>query len=771
MIQPYHSLRIPDRAPATVEHPRGSPNLVRRLACSLLLQVQQKVAETRIASFHTSSTAPENPSRTLLLCGVLLLRGALAPDTGATASATATNAPHLACLSAKVGQFEKVEFQISGLPHYPQPFDPAEVDLRLIIKSASNKTWSVPSFYMQDYERRRLPNGRDWCYPRGEPVWRTRFAPMEIGVHQAMAILTDRTGTKQSPPVTFECAASDRKGFVRISRQDPRFLEYSDGSPYFMIGQNLAFIGSQQHVSLAKAEDLFARLAANGANYLRIWTCCDDWALAIEARKSAWGRSWAWRPPFVPMPENESRKCVMLSGSNRVQEVNPSHPIAVRSNTRYVVSGRVRTDTGAGLRLEIHGARAEKPFTSEPPFSWNAFRHEFTTGPKDDWLGATRLHVEGAGAAWLSDLSLKEARGGPELLWEAAINPPARGFYNPLDCFLLDELVAAAEQNQIGLQLCLLTRDLYMDALQNPASPAYDRAIADAKNLLRYAVARWGYSTSVIAWEYWNEMNPNLPTDRFYAELGAHLERIDPYRHLRTTSAWGPSAKDCRHPQIDLADTHFYLRPADKARLSNEVDAVLDRTRWLREHAPRKPAHLGEFGLADDQWRITDEMRRSRELVEVHNALWASALSGASGTALFWWWERLDERNVYPLYQPVSRFIADVPWNSGTVQPLATQCSNETMRRIGLRAGERAWLWCFDPEASWARVVTQRQVPPECENLVLELPGFHQPSYQIVWSDTRTGKALRQDTVQPDHGILRIAVPAFRRDIACRIRP
>ena len=45
--------------------------------------------------------------------------------------------------------------------------------------------------------------------------------------------------------------------------------------------------------------------------YRRLWTCGEDWALAIEARKSAWGRSWDWRPPFVPAPgEPAGRLCV-----------------------------------------------------------------------------------------------------------------------------------------------------------------------------------------------------------------------------------------------------------------------------------------------------------------------------------------------------------------------------------------------------------------------------------------------------------------------------
>jgi len=61
--------------------------------------------------------------------------------------------------------------------------------------------------------------------------------------------------------------------------------------------------------------------------------------------------------------------------------------------------------------------------------------------------------------------------------------------------------VEAAERHDIYLMLCLITRDLYMKDLSDPTSAEYERAIRDAKNLMRYAVARWGYSTHVGAWE------------------------------------------------------------------------------------------------------------------------------------------------------------------------------------------------------------------------------------------------------------------------------
>ncbi len=668
---------------------------------------------------------------------------------------------------AEVAAFGRVEFRIAGVPECADPFDPEAVDLRLELTAPDGGRVVVPAFFAQDYVRGAdgagAPDG--WVYPTGTGVWMARFAPVLAGHHRAVAVLGRAGGELRSASVGFDCAASSARGFVRVARKDPRFLEFDNGEPFFAIGQNLAFIGEQQHVTAAKAREVLPKLAANGANYLRVWTCAGDWALAIEARKSAWERSWDGKGRLVADPADPARRCLPLPpGTTR--EVNPTHPVFLRPATRYVVAGRVRTEPAAVVHLDAHGT--SRPLQSAPAQAWTAFRHEFTTGTRDWRLQAMRLRRAGGGMAWLGELSLQEAGGGPELLWEADMNRPARGCYNPLDCFLLDELVATAEQHGIRLQLCMLARDLYMHELADPASPAYDRAIAAAKRFFRHAIARWGASTSVAAWEYWNEMDPGLPTGRFHAELGEFLARHDPYRHLRTTSTWAPSPRDCRHPDLDLAGTHFYLRPADRPRLANEVEAVLDRARWLREQAPAKPALLDEFGLADDQWRITGEMRRSADLSDVHNALWASALSGTSGTALAWWWERLDQHDGHALYRPLSRFLAGVPWNGGGIRRLTAMCRGPALTVVGVRAGGDAWLWVFDPAAAWAKVVLDKQPPPERRNVVLELPGWPAGEARIEWHDTRTG-SVTPARATADGGLLRLAAPPFRRDIACRL--
>src|SRR5690606_16728613 len=64
------------------------------------------------------------------------------------------------------------------------------------------------------------------------------------------------------------------------------------------------------------------------------------------------------------------------------------------------------------------------------------------------------------------------------------------------------------------------------------------------KNRLRYIVARWGYATSIGAWEFFNEIDNAAFSEEdsviishdaiadWHREMAAYLKSIDPYDHI-----------------------------------------------------------------------------------------------------------------------------------------------------------------------------------------------------------------------------------------------
>ena len=710
---------------------------------------------------------------TAVMAGGMLAALVAALPWGLVAAAESPQALQLEVLTPQAGQYERIDFRLQIGRQYRNPFDPDEVEVGLRIRGPDGAEVTLPAFFAQDYRRQEVPGDprRDWCYPLGMPGWKARFAAGQPGTYTAVAALRDATGTLESAPVVFKVKAKPACGYVRISRKDPRFFTFDDGTPYFAIGHNHAFVGSMQYANLGRTEKIFREIARFGGNFLRIWVCCEDWATAIEARKSAWGRSWAWRPPIVPMPDQgpaAGRKCIEIARERSgALAVSPSHPLAVLPNTDYVLSGRIRTEPETSVHVLVGGRRLGEAIRG-PAEGWAPFSRRFTTGQSQYWLDAIALERQGRGRAWLDGLSLVEARGGPELLWEADVNRPVRGYYNPVDCFIVDQLLEAAEKSGLYLQLTLITRDLYMGSLRDPASAPYAQAIADAKKLLRYAVARWGYSTHLAAWEYFNEIDPRLPTERFYEELGRYLEQIDVYRHLRTTSTWHPSPKDWQHPQLDVAQAHHYLRPELKEVFRDEVAGGLKAIDFLLEHTRGKPAIMAEFGLAENNFQLSAYMKRDSELVHFHNALWMSALSGMAGTAAFWWWEQLDQMGAYRHYRPLADFVADIPWTTANLQRMGATATHG-LRVVGLAAKDRAYFWVHNPQATWWNVVVEGRKPEPIAGAAVEIRPLADGTYRAEWWDTYAGKPVAKASVQSRSGVVHLAVPTMVRDLACKV--
>ncbi|MBN1818821.1 MAG: DUF5060 domain-containing protein [Sedimentisphaerales bacterium] len=662
-----------------------------------------------------------------------------------------------------VGQYERIEMTISVNRTYKNPVDPEEAELSIRIDTPEGKSITLPAFWTQEYETRPAAAGsnRIWRYPKGMGVWKARFAPMQIGTYQVRAILKDQTGNDTSNQVIFQCTPSENRGFVRVHKLDPHFFAFGNGDFFFPIGQNLAFIGEGQYVTVSRARTIFERLHENGANFVRIWTCCEDWAMAIEARKSAWDRSWSRRKDLlVAHPDNPGQTCVRLTTGSL--NVDPTHPVPLRPNTTYTLTGRFRNNT-SGLRIMLEGN--EWRIEPDKLGQWTSFEKTYTTGPNQIWMGRMSVAAED-GEGLLDGLTLTETGGGPNLLWEADVNRPSRGVYNQTDCQMLDEVLEAAKENRIYLMLCLLTRDLYMDSLKDPQSNEYSRAIEDAKKILRYAIARWGCLTNVAAWEYFNEQNPNLPTDRFYTELGQYLEQIDPYTHLRTTSTWHPSARDCRLAQIDIAQLHHYMRPGDMDGFRDEAAVLQDRGYWLQVNGPGKLGLIGEFGLATDKWGLSDFMKQDLQGVHFHNTLWASTFSGASGTAMLWWWDQLDRQDLYAQYRPLSEFLEDVSFVG--MQPVQTDISGGSLHVLGYQDKTSAILWIFDPQAVWWNQIVDKKKPTVVATATLEIRKLDSGVYHLQWFDTHKGETVLEQTVKTTETVLRMSIPLFTGDIACK---
>ena len=741
-------------------------------------------------------------ARRLALCAVaFVLNGLIAPrDAAGVSVEIATSTP-------QVGRYERIDFAIRVDKKYKTPWDMEEVYIDVEFETPSGPSLWVPAFIYQDYERRSIEspgNMKDWLYPVGDMVWKARFAPMETGAFKCHALLRDGDGGAESGSIEFECVPSTSPGFIRASAKNPRYLEFTNGRPFFAIGQDFAFVKDT-----FREEELFGKFSAAGGNYTRVWAAAQDWAMTIEGRKSAYGRSWAWRPPFSDIPGAEGdeglQKCVKIGTASEPQtrpivnpvvpvpeaandeksdlpqapvgsradvvDVNPSHPVALRPNTHYVITGSARTRKATQLWIDLKEVPVGEPIVSEE--QWSEFKREFTTAPDQWWLEGMRLRITGDGAAYVKVLSLKEAVGGPELLWEADVNRPPLGCYNLMDCFMLDKVMEAAERTGIRVQLVVMPRGGYLPLIKNDKkeenTPDYAKALRYARKIMRYAVGRWGYSTNLAAWEYFNEMDPNAPTDRFYKEIGKYMEQIDPYHHLRTTSSWHPSPRDWKLPQLDTDNLHPYMRQVQNQPWEDEVAFVLEKEKDALAAEPKKPVLFSEFGLAAEGFGKSPYLAKDTDLAHLHGALWCSALSGLAGTVMSWWWDDLDKMNVYRLYPPLAAFVDGIPFTDPMLRRFDDTSTDTRRRVVGLQSADAAFLWIDNPQATWWKVAIEKREPQEVTSATVTIQGLNPAVYRAEWWDTYRGTVFKkEDDLKATSGTLRLSVPSFRNDIACK---
>ena len=396
---------------------------------------------------------------------------------------------------------------------------------------------------------------------------------------------------------------------------------------------------------------------------------------------------------------------------------------------------------------------------------------------------------------------------------------------NQKDAAELDHIVKEAQSHGISLMVNIFNfRDFIhkssvtkstdkrpaepSDWINNPyhtvlgLSSKYDfftdaRAVRISKNLIRYIVARWGYATNILCWELWNEvanmadndLTPEAQRDmvRWHNQMTAYIHAIDPYRHLISTSLG--SAKDLSilmktFDPMDFVQKHNYQN-IQKAKSKEEFSHVLYReTEKARDEVPGKPFFMGEFGFGQSSTKVKYDMKDPKG-VDLHNALWASAFSGAMGPASFWYWEVLSNNNWFDLFKPVTTFLDRLPLLSDTFIPkhtgtdkgsalvfpngLATyymvNASQDTLmgwsqdtafryqslRRLTDRVGNNGHFvddGMFDPEGYVYTLNPARRPAPSGANNRIVLPIEDQPRgtrYKVRWYDAETGMELTDE--------------------------
>ena len=225
-----------------------------------------------------------------------------------------------------VGLYERFEVTFAINRPVRNPFDPDHIRIDATVVDPTGRAIRVPAFYHQDFAR-RLAAGGEVLTPVGPGVWKVRFAPLTVGPHRYYLAVAHRPRADAEPEElvtgtrSFTCVPSGSPGFIRVSKKDPRYFEFSDGTWFYPIGHNLhspsddtpRAVKLQKAIGAAVLPDhgtfsydrLFKKMAAHGENFAEVWMCA--WWLGLE-----WVADWrhygglnrynllsAWRLDYV----------------------------------------------------------------------------------------------------------------------------------------------------------------------------------------------------------------------------------------------------------------------------------------------------------------------------------------------------------------------------------------------------------------------------------------------------------------------------------------
>jgi hypothetical protein len=192
------------------------------------------------------------------------------------------------------------------------------------------------------------------------------------------------------------------------------------------------------------------------------------------------------------------------------------------------------------------------------------------------------------------------------------------GIYSQGAAAMQDSILDLCDARDINLQMTFFHHGMFSETVNsnwndNPYNVAnggfltkseaffYDEnAKKRTKKLIRYIVARWGYSPRVFAWELFNEVNFTganpFQSDQWrtavitwHGEMAQYIKSIDPYNHIVTTSAADAQLVELDN-QVGLDNVQYHIYNANLLNEMNKQD------QFFKTNLKNKSFSCGEYG-------------------------------------------------------------------------------------------------------------------------------------------------------------------------------
>jgi hypothetical protein len=251
------------------------------------------------------------------------------------------------------------------------------------------------------------------------------------------------------------------------------------------------------------------------------------------------------------------------------------------------------------------------------------------------------------------------------------------GFYKGLGVYSQeaaaeqDSIFSLCEANEVYLQITIFQHGMFSENVNsnwsdNPYNSANGGPLAKAeqyfynadakartKKLLRYIVARWGYSQNLFAWELFNEVNftgshPNQSSQwlpgvmTWHDEMGQYIKAQDAFDHPVTTSSDESHLDDMdKLTGLDIVQYHLYN--------TNLLTTQITKDKALLSAMTRTGVINGEYGLDVNTADVPFDVQRI--------SIWTGIMTQVPH--LMWLWENYTNTEWSDLFKYPSLYLED----------------------------------------------------------------------------------------------------------------
>lgn len=236
---------------------------------------------------------------------------------------------------------------------------------------------------------------------------------------------------------------------------------------------------------------------------------------------------------------------------------------------------------------------------------------------------------------------------------------------------------------------------------------ALPAARAQYKNKLRIMVARYGYSPSIGAWEFFNEVDNamynggpdnQIPADvvaDWHNEMSTFLKSIDPYKHMVTTSVSHrdiPGMNDLKN--MDINQRHIYKNTA------GIPSTLMDYT---AKH--QKPYIIGESGYEWDWSKDFNAIAPEMD-ADFRRALWLGLFNPTPVLPMSWWWEFFENRGMMSYFGIVKKLNDEMLLTGkGSFEKMNVKANGSSMEVYSLACGSNKYVYLYNASQTNSPVV------------------------------------------------------------------